>query len=470
MTPACDVATSTVRLSSSVCASAPTFREALLVWAKIGLISFGGPAGQIALMHRILVDEKRWIEEAKFLHALNYCMLLPGPEAQQLATYVGWLLHGVRGGLAAGLLFILPGAFVLFALSWIYVQFQGVSLLAAVFLGIKAAVLVIVIEALLRIAKRVLKNNVMKIVAVCTFLGIFVGNIPFPVIVLAAALVGLIGIRAGERRFEVLTGHASQNGLTHESPAVDAKPPRTVLRTISIALGGIVLWGAPIVVSVILLGKEHVLVSEGVFFSKLAVVTFGGAYAVLAYMAQQAVDTYAWLSASEMLDGLGLAESTPGPLIMVTQFVGFLGAYRNSAPFDPMTAAVLGSAMTIWVTFVPCFLWILLGAPYVERMQYNRYTSAALSTITAAVVGVVLNLTVWFAMHVLFSEVTTLGFTHLRVIVPQPASIDLAALAIAVVAGIGLLRYRIGVLTTLIVCGVLGILLSQIAAVVQGPW
>jgi chromate transporter len=445
--------------------SAPTFREAFAVWTKIGWLSFGGPAGQIALMHRILVDEKRWIEEARFLHALNYCMLLPGPEAQQLATYVGWLLHGVRGGLAAGVLFILPGALVLLVLSCVYVLYQGVPLLEAVFVGVKAAVLVIVIEALLRIAKRVLKNQVMKIVAVCAFLGIFVGNIPFPIIVLAAALVGLIGIRAGESRFEVLTPQQSEDGPIHE-----AKSPPTILRTMGIAIGGILLWGGPIVVSAVLLGKEHVLVSEGIFFSKLAVVTFGGAYAVLAYMAQQAVDTYAWLTASEMLDGLGLAESTPGPLIMVTQFVGFLGAYRNAAPFEPMTAAVLGSVMTVWATFVPCFLWILLGAPYVERMRYNRYASAALSTITAAVVGVVLNLTVWFGIHVLFREVHTFGFDHFRLLAPDPASIDLAALVIAVIAGIGLLRYRVGVVWTLIVCAVSGILLSHVPAGTQGLW
>ena len=464
------IAASSGQLSSSATAGAPTFREALAVWIKIGWISFGGPAGQIALMHRVLVDEKRWVDESRFLHALNYCMLLPGPEAQQLATYVGWLLHGVRGGLAAGLLFILPGALVLLVLSWIYVQFQGVSLLEAVFLGIKAAVLVIVIEALLRISKRVLKNGVMKVVAVCAFLGIFVANVPFPIIVLAAAFVGLVGIRAGESRFEVLSGHAAGDRSDGEAQEIETKPPRSMLRTIAIAIGGMVLWSAPIVLAVMLLGRQHVLVSEGIFFSKLAVVTFGGAYAVLAYMAQQAVETYAWLSASEMLDGLGLAESTPGPLIMVTQFVGFLGAYRNAAPFEPMTAAVLGSAMTVWVTFVPCFLWILLGAPYVERMRYNRYASAALSTITAAVVGVVLNLTVWFGMQVVFREVTTLGSNHFRLMVPDPASIDFTVLAIAVVAAIALLRYRIGVVWTLFACGVLGIVLSQVAVSAQGLW
>ena len=460
-----DAAATASRLASTVDSSAPTFREALAVWTKIGWLSFGGPVGQIALMHRILVDEKRWIEEARFLHALNYCMLLPGPEAQQLATYVGWLLHGVRGGLAAGVLFILPGALVLLVLSAIYVLYQGVPLLEAVFLGVKAAVLVIVIQALLRIAKRVLKNRVMKTVAVCAFLGIFVANIPFPIIVLGAALVGLAGIRAGEVQFEVLTPHESEDRLD-----LLAQSRPGTLRTIGIFIGGVVLWGAPIVASAILLGKEHVLVIEGVFFSKLAVVTFGGAYAVLAYMAQQAVDTYAWLTAGEMLDGLGLAESTPGPLIMVTQFVGFLGAYRNAAPFEPMTAAVLGSVMTVWATFVPCFLWILLGAPYVERMRYNRYASAALSTITAAVVGVVLNLTVWFGVHVLFGKVNTFGFEHLRLLVPDPASIDLAALAIAVIAAVGLLRYRVGVVWMLVICALFGIVLSQAAAYTQGLW
>ena len=305
----------------------------------------------------------------------------------------------------------------------------------------------------------------MNMVALSAFLGIFVGNIPFPIIVLTAALVGFIGLRAGESQFAVLTGHTSK-----DAPVLEAKPPRGMLRTVAMAVGGLVLWAGPIAIFAVLLGKDHVLVSEGVFFSKLAVVTFGGAYAVLAYMAQQAVDTYAWLSASEMLDGLGLAESTPGPLIMVTQFVGFLGAYRNPAPFDPMTAAVLGSAMTVWATFVPCFLWILLGAPYVEQMRYNRYASAALSTITAAVVGVVLNLTVWFGVHVLFRKVTTTGFEHFRLIVPDPASIDVAALAIVALAAIGMLRYRVGVGWTLAVCGALGILFNQLTAGMPGLW
>jgi chromate transporter len=433
----------------------PTFGEAFAVWLKIGLLSFGGPAGQIALMHRIVVDEKRWVAEDRFLHALNYCMLLPGPEAQQLATYIGWLLHGVRGGLVAGLLFIIPGSIVILALSFIYVLFKGVPLLDAVFLGVKAAVLVVVIEALLRIAKRVLKNAVMKAIAIVAFLAIFVGDAPFPLIVLSAGLIGYLASRAGDARFEVLASDASD--VENQDPAPAARP---LWRSGVVLVTGLLLWAGPIAAVALWLGRDHVLVTEGVFFSKLAVVTFGGAYAVLAYMAQQAVDTYAWLAAGEMLDGLGLAESTPGPLIMVTQFVGFLGAYRNPAPFDPATAAVLGSAITVWATFVPCFLWIFLGAPYVERLRYNRYLNAALSTITAAIVGVIANLAVWFGLHVLFADVSTLSIGPLRLLAPTLASLDMLALGLAVLAAFALLRFHINVIWTLLGCAVLGVVAS----------
>lgn len=439
-------------------AERPSFAEAFMVWLKIGLLSFGGPAGQIALMHRIVVDEKRWVPEDRFLHALNYCMLLPGPEAQQLATYIGWLLHGTRGGLAAGLLFIIPGALVILALSFIYVLFAGVPLLDAIFLGIKAAVLVVVIEALLRIGKRILKNGLMKVIAVLAFIGIFALNLPFPLIVLGAGLIGFIGIRSGIARFDVLTGQVS------DTASVADAAPRSLGRAIIILVAGLVIWAAPVVLAALALGPEHTLVQEGIFFSKLAVVTFGGAYAVLAYMAQQAVETYAWLSAGEMLDGLGLAESTPGPLIMVTQFVGFLGAYRNAAPFDAATAAVLGSAMTVWVTFVPCFLWIFLGAPYVERLRHNHDISAALSTITAAIVGVIANLAVWFGLHVLFTDVSTQTFGPLNILVPSLQSLDLSALVLSIIAAIALLRFHLNVVWTLCGCALLGVLASLVTA------
>ena len=437
---------------------APTLAEAARVWARIGVLSFGGPAGQMALMHRIVVEEKRWVDDSRFLHALNYCMLLPGPEAQQLATYVGWLLHGVRGGLIAGLLFIIPGALVILGLSFVYALYQDVPLLEAVFLGIKAAVLAVVIEALLRIARRILKNRVMKLIAATAFAAIFAGNVPFPIIVLGAGLLGLIGSWTGDRRFEVVSGETAESGGARPPP-----PARSLWCSAGIAGAGLLLWMAPIVAAALALGTNHVLTQEGMFFSKLAVVTFGGAYAVLAYMAQQAVETYAWLTGGEMLDGLGLAESTPGPLIMVTQFVGFLGAYRNPAPFDPSTAAVLGSLMTVWVTFVPCFLWIFLGAPYVERMRYNRHASAALSAITAAVVGVILNLAVWFGLQVLFQEVRTLELGWLRLLVPVLSSVDMVACGLALVAGFALFRFRISVLWTLGLCAGLGVVAAQIS-------
>ena len=373
------------------------FGEAFRVWLKIGLLSFGGPAGQIALMHRTLVEQKRWIGENRFIHALNYCMLLPGPEAQQLAVYVGWLLHGTAGGLVAGILFVLPGAIVMLALSVLYVLFQDLVAVEALFFGIKAAVLAVVVEAVLRIGRKILKNQAMIAVAGLAFVAIFFFDLPFPAIVLAAGLTGLIGARLAPGRFGVLGGDDGEG---------EAEPGRAppLGRAVTTALLCGLLWATPVVLAALWLGGDSVFVAEGVFFSKLAVVTFGGAYAVLAYVAQQAVEVHNWLQPGEMLDGLGLAETTPGPLIMVVQFVGFLGAFRHPGPFDPLLAGVLGAALTTWVTFVPCFLWIFLGAPYVERLRRNRALSAALSAITAAVVGVVLNLAIWFGLHVVFAR------------------------------------------------------------------
>ena len=427
----------------------PTFAEATAVWWRIGLLSFGGPAAQIALMHRLLVDERRWIAEARFLHALNFCMLLPGPEAQQLATYVGWLLHGVRGGLVAGVLFVLPGAIVILGLSVAYVLYRDMPLLAALFLGVKAAVLVVVFEAVIRIARRILKNPVMIAIAIIAFVSIYFFAVPFPLIVLGAAWVGWMGVRALPGYFAVLATSDDDGRLSDNSPP-------GVWRSLRTLLMGLSLWAAPIVLAAVSLAPEHVFVTQGLFFSKLATVTFGGAYAVLAYMAQEAVGVYGWLSAGEMIDGLGLAESTPGPLIMVTQFVGFLGAFRHPGPFEPMTAAVIGSMITVWVTFVPCFLWIFLGAPYVERLRHNTRLTGALSAITAAVVGVIANLAVWFALQVLFRETHTVSAYGTSVLLPHIGSWHGSAFALTAIAAVALFIMHRSVAQTLVVCAFAG--------------
>jgi chromate transporter len=404
----------------------PTFAEAFKVWLKIGCINFGGPAAQIALMHRVVVDEKKWVDDARFLHALNFCMLLPGPEAQKLATYLGWLLHGLRGGLAAGILFVLPGAFVMLALSLLYALGRGVSFVDGILFGIKAAVLVIVIEALIRIGKRALKTNLLLGLAAAAFVGIFFLALPFPIIVAAAALVGY------------LVSRQAPNLLGITGKPVDVPPPaQDRWRQFATAsLVGLLMWWAPIALAALILGPRHVLVSVGIFFSKLAVVSFGGAYALLAYMAQQAVETYGWMTAPEMVDGLGLAETTPGPLILVTQFVGFLAAFREAAPFSPVTAGVLGAAMTTWVTFVPSMLWIFAGAPFVERLRANRQLSGALAAITAAVVGIILNLSVWFALHVLFGHVTEERLGPMRWFAFDPLALDIRAAVLAGIAAV----------------------------------
>jgi chromate transporter len=404
----------------------PTFGEAFKTWLKIGCINFGGPAGQIALMHRIVVDEKKWVEEARFLHALNFCMLLPGPEAQKLATYLGWLLHGVRGGLAAGILFIVPGAIVMLGLSLLYALGRGVPLIDGALFGIKAAVLVIVIEALIRIGKRALKTSVLLGLAAVAFVGIFFLTLPFPLIVAVAALIGYWIARQAPEHL----GIASKAEVV-PPPAEGRWQQFTVA-----SLVGLLAWWAPVALAAMIFGPQHVLVSIGMFFSKLAVVSFGGAYALLAYMAQQAVETYGWMTAPEMVDGLGLAETTPGPLILVTQFVGFLAAFREAAPFSAVTAGVLGAAMTTWVTFVPSMLWIFAGAPFVERLRANRQLSGALAAITAAVVGVILNLSVWFALHVLFGKVTEMHAGPLRWYAFDPLAVDIRATILAVIAGI----------------------------------
>jgi len=426
----------------------PSFSEALKVWFKVGCLSFGGPAGQIALMHRVVVDEKKWLDEPRFLHALNFCMLLPGPEATELATYAGWLLHGVRGGLVAGLLFVVPGAFVMLGLSLLYVYGRGLGPVDGALFGIKAAVLVIVVEALLRIGRRALKSQLLIALAASGFIGIFFFALPFPLIVVAAALIGfLVAQRAPEQ-------------LVLSSTPETAVPPRKGRWTqfaISLAIG-LVLWWAPVALAAMLLGAGHALVAVGLFFSKLAVVTFGGAYAVLAYMAQQAVETHGWLSAPEMVDGLGLAETTPGPLILVTQFVGFIAAFREAAPFSPLAAGLIGAAMTTWVTFVPSMLWIFAGAPFLEELRGNKRLAGALAAITAAVVGVILNLSVWFALHVLFGHVQEQHFGPLRWYAFDPNALDTHAAVLAATAAVLVFRFHRGLIEVVVVMALLGVL------------
>ena len=411
----------------------PTFQEALAVWAKIGVTSFGGPAGQIALMHRVLVEERRFIAEDRFLHALNFCMLLPGPEAMQLATYVGWRLHGTAGGLAAGLLFVLPGACVVLALSVAYAFYGQVPIIEAVFVGIKAAVLVIVIEALVRVARRALRGPYDVAIAAAAFAAIFFLAAPFPLIIAGAALMGLL--------------------LALVSPAPEraplaAPPPVPLTQTLKTAALWLAIWIGPLLLMAALFGRAHVTTDIALFFSKLAVMTFGGAYSVLAYMAQQAVESYGWLSAGEMLDGLGLAETTPGPLILVTEFVGFLAGFRQNG--EPKLAfGLLGAAVSLWATFAPCFLWIFTGAPYVERLSTSPRLAGALAGVTAAVVGVILNLSLWFALHVIFGSVNAQWHGPLRLWTPDLASLNVEALSLSILASLLLFGVRLGIVGTL---------------------
>ena len=432
--------------------AAPSFGEAFRLWLKIGCVNFGGPAAQIAMMHRMVVDEKKWIDDARFVHALSFCMLLPGPEAQKLATYIGWALHGVRGGLVAGILFVLPGALFMLGLSLAYALGRGISWIDGALFGIKAAVLVIVLEALLRIGKRALKTPLLYGLAGAAFLAIFFLSAPFPVIVAIAALIGyLVAQRAPE-----------QVGLKNEAIDVVPPDPNRWRQFFAAVVIGLVLWWIPVALAALALGPAHVLVTIGTFFSKLAVVSFGGAYAVLAYMAQQAVETHHWMTAPEMVDGLGLAETTPGPLILVTQFVGFLAAFRDAAPFSPVIAGVLGAAMTTWVTFTPAMLWIFAGAPFVEQLRANRRLSGALAGITAAVVGVILNLSVWFALHVLFGQVTEKHAGPLRWFAFDPLALDLKASALAIIAGVLAFGFHRSLIEVVGVMAVLGVVVQLV--------
>jgi chromate transporter len=422
------------------------------------MLSFGGPAGQIAVMHRIFVEEKRWVSENRFLHALNYCMLLPGPEAQQLATYIGWLLHGTFGGLVAGTLFVLPGFVSILALSVLYAGWHDLGLVQGIFYGLKPAVVAIVFEAVGRLGKRSLKNSTMVCIAGLAFVAIYFFQVPFPWIVVTAAVTGALGGRFWPATFVVIRGHAT-NGDDNQS-AISDRPQATnrprLRRTLRVLITWLLIWLVPVGGLLALTGRDSVYTQESLFFSQAAVVTFGGAYSVLAYIAQECVNTYRWLEPGEMLDGLGMAETTPGPLIQVVQFVGFLGAYRNPGPLPPMLAGVIGSVVTTWVTFAPCFLWIFLGAPYIEYLRGRSRLNAALSAITSAVVGVVLNLSLWFSVHTLFATVTERHWMGARLLVPDWATLDPAAAVIAASAFLALFRFRVGMLATLAASGAVG--------------
>jgi chromate transporter len=409
-----------------------SFSEAVKVWSRIGCLSFGGPAGQIALMHREIVDERKWLTEKEYLSALNFCMLLPGPEAMQIATYAGWKLHGVKGGLAAGLLFVLPGAIVVLALTMLYAHLGKLPLVGAIFYGVKAAVLAIVIEALLRVARRALKARADWVIAALAFLALYCYAIPFPVVIIAAALFGFI------------RGSGIKEEHTGQLPSLGALS------------GTVGLWGAiwlvPLLALALLLGPHHVLTELGVFFSKLAVVTFGGAYSVLSYMAQAAVEQKGWLTAPEMIDGLALAETTPGPLILVTEFVGYHAGLRG---MGSVWGGIAAAVVTLWMTFAPCFLWIFAGAPYIEAIGKRPRLSGALAAITAAVVGVILNLSVWFGLHVLFGKVERMD-GWFKPWIPDWAGLDGFALALSLAAALLLLRFHLGIVRTLALCAVVG--------------
>ena len=424
----------------------PSFREAFRFWLKLGFISFGGPTGQIAIMETELVEKKKWISQSRFLHALNFCMLLPGPEAQQLAIYVGWLLHKTWGGIVAGALFVIPSMFVLWGLSYVYVAYGSLPWLAAIFYGLKPAVMAIVAFAVVRIGSKALKNSVMWSIAALAFVAIFFLKVPFPAIVMSAAAVGFLGGKYWKEKFFITSGHGSSKEMHRSVLDDDSEVPKQAKPSIawSLRIGSVclLLWWLPVFLCGLWQGWDGILFREGLFFSKAAVVTFGGAYAVLPYVAQQAVEHHGWLTTPQMMDGLGMAETTPGPLIVVTQFVGFLGGWNDPGSLSPLTAATLGALITTWTTFLPSFLWTLLGAPHIEQMRGHVKMTSALSAVTAAVVGVVLNLAVWFGIHVLL---------------PDGKMLDWFALALSAVAFIGMLKWKWDVISVVVGSGLLGL-------------
>jgi chromate transporter len=444
--------------SATAEARMPPFAQALRVWTKIGLLSFGGPAGQIALLHREVVDDRNWVSDRRFLHALSFCNLLPGPEAMQLATYLGWLMHGVKGGVAAGVIFVLPGAVVMLGLSLIYALVGHMPAIDALFFGLKCAVLVLVVEALLRIGRRALKGRAAWVLAGAAFVALFFFKVPFPAVMFTA---GAIGYALPE-----FFSHGGHGQAKHDRPALldavlaadPARPARLAAAARRAGFIALALWLLPVVALMALAGG-NTFADIAWFFSKMAVVTIGGAYAVLAYVAQDAVEAYHWLSPQEMLTGLGLAETTPGPLILVLQFVGFLAGYRSPGPVSGTTGGIAGSILTLWVTFAPCFTFVFLGAPFIERLQSNRSLSGALAAITAGVVGVVGNLAVWFALQVVFRDHEAVRAWPLAFDVPVLGSADLAALALAALAAICLFQMKRGVLQTLGITAAAGLIL-----------
>ena len=420
----------------------PSLRELTAASFKVGCLGFGGPAGQIALMHRVFVDEKKWIGEQQYLHALNYCMLLPGPEAQQLATYVGWLLHGVRGGVIAGLLFVLPGALIVFALSLLYAFAHQEPLVAAAFFGIKAAVLALVLEACVRIGKRALKSGTGYAIAIAAFLALFIGQAPFPLVILAGAIAGLLFMRG--------------DAPASEAPIANKT---SIKGAFASALVWFTAWLAPLGLSMALLGPQHVLTKVGQVFSVLAVVTFGGAYATLAYLQQEAVQAQGWLSAGQMFDGLGLAETTPGPLVLVNQFVGFMAGWN--ADGGGVWLAAAAALMASWCTFAPSFAWVFAGAPFAESLRTNARATAALKGVTAAVLGVIVNLAIGFAVHYLFGETGRAAIgPHLSILNPDWANLDLRAAAVSLAAGVALFCFKMGVLTLILLSAAAGVALG----------
>ncbi|MFL6588728.1 MAG: chromate efflux transporter [Chthoniobacterales bacterium] len=426
----------------------PSFSEAFKFWLKLGFISFGGPAGQIAIMQTELVDRRRWISQARFLHALNYCMLLPGPEAQQLATYIGWLLHKTLGGIVAGGLFVIPSMFVLWALSFIYAAYGSVPWIAATFYGLKPVVVAIVVAAVIRIGRKALKNEVMWAIAALAFIAIFVVGVPFPAIIAIAGLAGFIGGKLMPGKFDVVaSAHKGgapdvvRSAIDDDHDAPDHTRP-SLRRAITVSSVWLLAWWLPVLFAAIVFGTGHTVFREGIFFSKAAVVTFGGAYAVLPYVAQHAVDYFQWLKPGQMMDGLGLAETTPGPLIMVLQFVGFMGGWNQPGQSAQLVAATFGALITTWVTFIPSFLWIFLGGPHIEQLRGNKRLAMTLSAVTAAVVGVILNLAVWFAGHVIHPN----------------ERFDWFAVVLGVAALMAMVRWKLGVIPVVIAGGLIGFL------------
>jgi chromate transporter len=441
----------------------PSFAETFGVFARIGLLGFGGPAGQIALMHRLLVEEKRWLDEDRFLHALSYCMLLPGPEAHQLAIYSGWLLHGIKGGIIAGLLFVLPGFLVILGLAATYAVFQGHPALDAVFFGVKAAVIAIVLDALVRVSKRALQNQGMWLGAGLSFVGLTFFAIPFPVLILVAAIVGMIGVSVRPDVFNAPSHAASDVGTAPFLPLTVSPPKSGVTYVARIVAVGLALWLGPVVLVVSSLGGESIFSQIAMFFSQMAIVTFGGAYAVLTWVSQAAVELFGWLSPIEMMDGLALAETTPGPLVLVLVYVGFLAAFREAGGLEPILAGVLGAGLTAWVTFMPSFIFIFVGAPWIEKLRSNEALSGALAAITAAVVGVIANLAVWFSLHFLFREVKTARVGILTYSSPDWFTFQPAAFILTLVACLLLFRAKLGVLPLLGASAGLGLLVQSLA-------